>query len=301
MKRSHLYIQIFPFLKIHILVFPLIAASFWGNYYAEYFTAYFYAFLHELGHIAVARLLKTGISHIEILPFGICGKLKSSIIKNPNCEIAVAAAGPSVNLAVISVLFLLNNAISLPAAFYDYSVKTNLALATINLLPAIPLDGGRIFRAYLTKRTNAGLSYSISAKVSFIVGLLLSALSVYALLKGSFNFSGILISAFLLGSFVCEQRNITKNVLREILDYKEKTGPDEFTTSSVIIADESTPARKLLKRLSYDKYHIVCVTDQALNITYFLTEGQIIKNLTENGIRVTLKDVGFIENNFSGT
>lgn len=291
MKKSHFYIQISPFLKLHILVLPLIAASIWGGYFIEYSIAYSFALLHEAGHITAAYLLRTGISHIEILPFGVCGKLKSSIIKNPNHEMAVAAAGPVVSLATAFALILLNGCFAMPRILSAYSIKLNLSLAVINLLPAIPLDGGRIFRAYLTKKSNAGLSYVISAKVSLVIGILLFLSSVYALLSHSFNFSLIMISSFLLGNLLCEQKNITKNTLRELLCYNEKLIPNDFTPSYVTSADGSTPARKLLKRLSYDKYNVICVTDENLTITKILTEGQIIKALTEQSIRVTLDDI----------
>ena len=61
--------------------------------------------------------------------------------------------------------------------------------------------------------------------------------------------------------------------------------------SVVLTAHSSTPARRILKRLSYNNYHIVHVTDDNMRVIRTLTEGQLLNALTENGIRVLLSDI----------
>lgn len=120
--------------------------------------------------------------------------------------------------------------------------------------------------------------------------LILSA-AVYGLLTHSFNFSLILIGAFLTSNLCNEQKNISHRTLREILDYKTKLTPDSMHRSVVLTAHSSTPARRILKRLSYNNYHIVHVTDDNMRVIRTLTEGQLLNALTENGIRVLLSDI----------
>ena len=61
--------------------------------------------------------------------------------------------------------------------------------------------------------------------------------------------------------------------------------------SVVLTANRSTPARQILRRLSYDNYHIIHVTDDDMHIVSTLTEGQLLNALTDRGVRVTLGDI----------
>ena len=284
-----LYINITPFIKLHILFLPLIAASIFGNYHIMFISAYACAMLHELGHIFAAHLSGVKISHIEILPFGICAKLKSEVIKNPSAEIAIAISGPLVNIALALVAFLFKNII--PQNSLVYWEQLNLSLAAINLLPALPLDGGRIMRAYLTKKIGSIRAYNISVRFSCIPISLIMGTAVYSLLTNSFNFSLILISAFLLGNLCLEQKNISKNVVSELLNYSTKLDKNALNRSYVITAHQSTSARLILKQLSYDRYYIVCVVDDNLKVTKILTEGEILSALTQKSIRITLGEI----------
>lgn len=283
------YINISKRIKIHILFPPLLAASIVCGYYRMFLTAYLCALLHELGHIFTASVLEIKISHIEILPFGICAKLESGIIKNPSFETATAFSGPLVNILLAGGAYVVREI--LPPTYFKYWEDINLSLACVNLIPALPLDGGRIMRAFLTKKIGALRAYNFAVKISFIPISLLLGISVYGLLTKSFNFSLILISAFLLGNLCLEQNNISKNVLNEFLGYKIKLEKGKLTHSRIITAHQSTPARHILKMLSYDKYYIVCVVNDDLQITKILTEGEIVSALTDMGIRTTLGEI----------
>ena len=289
MMSKKLYINITPYFRVHILFLPLIAASFISNYHIMFLTAYICAMLHEFGHIISSYLLGIKVSHIEVLPFGVCAKLKSEIIKNPSYEIAIAASGPLVNIILSIIAYFFRN--SIPINDFIYWEQLNLSLAAINLIPALPLDGGRIMRAFLTKKIGSVRAYNISVKLSCIPISLLLGISIYSLLTNCFNFSLILISSFLLGNLCLEQRNISKNVLSEMLNYNSKLEKNSLTRSYVITAHKSTPARLILRSLSYDRYYIICVVDDKLQITKTLTEGEVISALTVKGIRTTLGEI----------
>ena len=171
------YITITPFIKIHILFLPLLAASFIGKYHIMFTVSYACAILHEIGHILASYILGIKISHIEVLPFGICAKLKSEVIKNPSYEIAIALSGPAINIALAVIAYLYKGII--PHNAFIYWEQLNISLAAVNLIPALPLDGGRIMRAYLTKKFGSLRAYNISVKISCIPISLLLGISVY--------------------------------------------------------------------------------------------------------------------------
>lgn len=134
---------------------------------------------HELGHSLVARRLGVPIAGIDLHLFGGAAKMMG-MPRGPRDEIAIAAAGPLVSLA-LALLGGLLHAISGFWGFY-YLMWTNLILGLFNLLPALPMDGGRIFRAALSPRLGFDRATELSVKVARGVAV---ALGLFGLI---FNF-----------------------------------------------------------------------------------------------------------------
>jgi Zn-dependent protease len=128
--------------------------------------------LHELGHALVARKLGVHVSGIELGFFGGAAKMEN-MPRTADHELAIAAAGPAVSL------MLGGAALGLAALTHVWLFAmigwTNLVIAGFNLIPALPMDGGRILRALLTKRmsfiaaTDAAVYVSRIAAIAFAV------------------------------------------------------------------------------------------------------------------------------------
>ncbi len=122
--------------------------------------------LHELGHALVARRLGVGVSGIELHFFGGVAKLTSQPKSNAD-EIAIAAAGPAVSFALSALGFLLSYATGW--AVFDLLATVNLVIAVFNLLPALPMDGGRILRAVFASRMGHLRATELATKISRVV------------------------------------------------------------------------------------------------------------------------------------
>ena len=140
-------------------------------------------FLHELGHALTAQRYGIPTRDITLYPIGGIARL-SRIPREPAQEIRIALAGPAVNGALALLLFLGVSlaawAAGTPGALTHDSLPTqllwaNLALAGFNLLPAFPMDGGRILRAFLARKLGYAEATRIAAQVgqamTFIFGL----------------------------------------------------------------------------------------------------------------------------------
>lgn len=104
--------------------------------------------LHELGHAMAGRAFGIPTRDITLYPFG--GVASMQVQANrPKVELLVALAGPAVNL-VLAALGLV--ALQLGVAEAGLFVVINLVMGIFNLLPAYPMDGGRVLRAYWTLR-----------------------------------------------------------------------------------------------------------------------------------------------------
>jgi Zn-dependent protease/CBS domain-containing protein len=148
--------------------------------------------LHEFGHSLVAQRLGLKIHSITLLPIGGVSNLES-LPEKPADEVKITVAGPLVNVVLAPVFFgvgLLFGALPrVPAdlftgigsvgQFFFYLGYLNVVLALFNLIPAFPLDGGRILRALLATRLGALRATEISSVVGqlfavafFLIGLL---------------------------------------------------------------------------------------------------------------------------------
>lgn len=276
-------------LRIHFLLPLLILAATLGNYLSLFLISWGLALLHEGAHLLTGIRLGVPFSGVSLLPFGVCARLKDPVIKSPGKEILIALAGPASNLGFALLFRML--LVPFPLELLRYAMVASLAMGVLNLLPCLPLDGGRILRALLTLGSDAITAWQTVTRISRIFVAVLLIVSVLFLLTSSFQFSLLLIGVFLLGNLAKEQKSISHQALRELLYYKEKPERDSFSRTSLLSAYEGLPARKLLRKLSYHKYYTIQVLDKNQAVRKTLTESQILDALLNRSIRITLGEI----------
>lgn len=162
--------------------------------------------LHELAHSVVARQLGVPIKSITLFLFGGVAELEADP-KSGLTEFWIAIAGPLMSLALAMGFWSLSGAATVTglspvlASILSYLALINLVLALFNLVPAFPLDGGRVLRAYLWHRSGNVLAATRTAAQSGkFFAYFLMALGVAALFQGAI-FAGlwqIMIGGFVL-------------------------------------------------------------------------------------------------------
>lgn len=150
--------------------------------------------LHELGHALAAKEFGIKTRDITLLPIGGAARLER-MPEDPKQELAVAVAGPVVSLAIAAALFVWLQltraleplgALSLTGgSFLERLMLVNLFLAVFNLLPAFPMDGGRVLRAALAMR----MDYTRATQVAAVTGQAMALV---------FGFIGFFANPFLL-------------------------------------------------------------------------------------------------------
>lgn len=268
----------FQYVKLHLSVLPLVIFAFLFDFAGHLFFIYTIVLLHELAHALSAVLLGVKVDKIEILPFGISIQFVGSYIKTPMHEAIIAAAGPICSgvLAYIAHYFALG----------DFAVYANLSIAALNLVPALPLDGGRIVKAILTERWGYVKAFNFTIRLTRILALLLCVAGFVLVLYTGFNFSLLLVGAFLMVNTIQEQRGSTHIMMHEILCSREKLSGGSAERAGSIAISYREPARRALKLLSYNKYYFISVVGENQEILATVTETQLIEQLTKKGIRM---------------
>lgn len=168
---------------------------------------FFSVTLHELGHSLQALKYGVKVRDITLMPMGGLARLEE-IPEEPNKELRIALAGPLVNFGIAALLIgvgaLLNARAlitleELQASFGSvswsgllaYLTSANLILGLFNLIPAFPMDGGRVLRALLAKKMNHAKATKIAAQVGQGFALLMG---LWGFMSGSWTL--VLIAIF---------------------------------------------------------------------------------------------------------
>ena len=164
-------------------------------------TVFLCVVLHEFGHALTAKRFGVKTKKITLLPIGGMASL-DKIPEDPKQELLIAIAGPMVNIVIALLLYFiipidnftsqnagdLLNSLKLLSLrnFLLYLFIVNIALVVFNLIPAFPMDGGRVFRALLAMKLDrvkatqiAATTGQIIAVVFLLVGLLYNPILIF--------------------------------------------------------------------------------------------------------------------------
>lgn len=158
--------------------------------------AFLSVLVHELGHVVMAREFGIQVLDITLWPFSGVARIEQTPA-SPRNELLIALAGPGMNLAIFMLLLpiiLLIGVLGGPDLLFGAGDRfrsldpvsmiaaigvLNLALMVFNLLPAFPLDGGRVLRAAMTPRIGRGRATEIATKLGVGVAALLIIVGIW--------------------------------------------------------------------------------------------------------------------------
>lgn len=275
-SRGGTHIRISPFLLLFIAGICLLG---------EWISVLVYGvslILHEQAHFIFAKALGYRVTSLELHPFGFSAQLDRQIFAWD--ELCIAFAGPLCSILTGVVCVAIKTLPSFPPIIGSFS-EANFAIGFINLLPAVPLDGGRILRGFLqTGRINTQRCVSF---ISILFACALIALGFFLALKTK-NLTALVMGIFLLSAAL---RELNGNGVRNIQAHLENR--------SRIIRGEAIPVRQFCAkgdmmigeacRLSIKNgYTVWYVLDSDLQICGRLDEAQLLYGASELGSHSTL-------------
>ncbi len=201
--------------------------------------------LHELAHSVVARRLGLPIKSITLFLFGGVAELEAEP-KSAQVEFWVALAGPAMSLGLAFGFWVLEQGVALVfdaaplRVVLSYLALINLVLALFNLVPAFPLDGGRVLRAYLWHRSGNVLSATeTAAKSGSVFGYLLMMFGLLSLFQGAFVTG---LWQLMIGGFLLLAARSSYQAQLAHVAFERKTVRDLMTRDLVTVGPEMTLA-----------------------------------------------------------
>lgn len=279
-------------IEIHI-TFLLLPLFFWFSYGAKGVFIILAVFtcvaLHELSHSLAAKGFDIKVDRITLLPIGGIASMRS-LPETPGQEFVVSLAGPLFNIIFTIVLYyplslilgenilLHPNPETWPGAI-AYAYWVNPILAGFNLLPAFPMDGGRILRALLAKK----FSYLKATKIAVGFG------HIFALLFALFAFSTghfilLLIALFIFIAASHEESLASMKTTLGSMRVKDILSPNYYTIAS------NTPLSNVLSLIFHTHQEDFPVVDEE-KLVGFLPRKQIISAIHGQRINATVADL----------
>jgi Zn-dependent protease/CBS domain-containing protein len=236
--------------------------------------------LHEFGHILTARYFGVRTPDVILLPIGGMSRMER-IPDEPRQELLIAIAGPAVSLAIALVLILVLGGLPNPLDIWPENpgrsmlaqlAWANLMLLAFNLVPAFPMDGGRVLRAILSSRFGHAKGTRIAAGIGQALAI---AIGLAALFAGQILLA--LIALFIYFAAGAEaglsrMHNVTHGL----------AAADVMITDYVALPADApvSDAAEALIRTSQREFPVI---DGAGRLRGFLTRDGIIKALRQSG------------------
>ncbi|MFA6320894.1 MAG: site-2 protease family protein [Candidatus Omnitrophota bacterium] len=293
MKGSIKLFKIFGIaINIHITFFLLILLVIPGGVKWVFLVLGVFAFvtMHELCHALVAKRFGVTVREITLLPIGGIASM-TKIPEKPIQEFLISIAGPLSNVAVIAVFFFpLKHLLGAEVLFHPLSTQTwpltiaylywiNLMLAGFNLIPAFPMDGGRVLRALLATR----ISYQQATKVAVIFGHVFALIFLYFGIV-RFNIILVIIAVFIYTSASGEEAQV------DIKETLKKFRVRDILPRDFVSLTSGTDLAKVLEVVFHSHQEDFPVID-GKTLVGFITRHDIMQAVHQYG---TAKPVGEI-------
>lgn len=243
---------------------------------------------HEYGHVLMARRFGIGTRDITLLPIGGVARIEK-MPEKPTQELLIALAGPAVNVVIAFVLFAffgaglkVDPAAAVDTQSIDFVTRialVNVLLVAFNLIPAFPMDGGRVLRAVLSYRLDRTLATRIAAGVGQAVAFGLGFLGLF----GNPLLIFIALFVFLAASH--------ETYAVELSEATRGAAMRQATITSFSTLDPQTNVGEAARLLLSTTQTEFPVTDGSGRLRGVLTRDGMVRALSESGPETAVLDV----------
>ncbi|KKO51312.1 M50 family metallopeptidase [Paenibacillus sp. DMB20] len=274
-------------LSLHPLFVIVMLASVITGRFLELLTLFGIVFIHELGHAGAALAMGFKVRSIQMLPFGGVAVIEDVEGRlNAVREIVIALAGPLQNAIMIGAALTCQSAGLGDGPFLSYIIQGNLIIALFNLLPILPLDGGKVLQALVSLFVPYHATLLWTARAGLACSLLLLGYGLWPLLSGEgLRLNLLMIGLFLAYSNFEDHRNVPYRFLRFLVTRSRMFEDHELRTAGAqpIVADSSKPLHEILRLFKREKYHLIYVMNRQGGLMAVVPEQHVIASYFASG------------------
>lgn len=277
--------------RVHLLFVLLLFALAWTGRGVEALVVFGVVLAHELAHVAAAKGCGLVVREVELLPFGGVARLEGLMETDPSVEAAVAWAGPATNVALIGLGLLAWRLQALPDRWAWFFIGANVAVAAVNLLPALPLDGGRLYRAYRSRRVGFRRATAEAVRLGRALGVCMTAAGAALLYAGIVSVTLPVLGVVIYVAAGREDAAAAYMFMAHLSRKRQDMARHGCMAVETLAARESASVKQVLERFMPQKYHVVWIVDEDGRLAGVASEGEVLEALFERGPELPLREV----------
>lgn len=277
--------------RIHPLFLFMLFLLVWADRFVEGLTVFGIVLCHELGHVAAARGYGVTVKDVELLPFGGVARLEGLIETDPRVEAGIALAGPLTNVFLLAVGFVLDSFQLAPPLWLHLFQWTNATIIAINAVPALPLDGGRLYRAYRSRHVGYRRATAEALRLGRVLAVLLLAAGAAGVYFGRLNITVPVFALFVLLATAREQRTTAYVFMAYLARKQEELLAFGSLPAHPLAVRQHATVKQVADRFVPQKFHIVWVVDDDGHPLGVATESDILDALFDHGPNTPLTAV----------
>ena len=248
-----------------------------------FFVLTFCLLIHEAGHFFVAKKLKYHLSGFFLAPYGVALNLAECRFLGKD-EVKIALAGPAVNLVFAVVIVALWWVLPESYFFTRQAVETSVTLALFNLLPAYPLDGGRVLVSLLSEKISRKKALKVARAINLVFCAIFAvcfALTCFV----NYNPTFALMVVFLLGGML-DTKLEGEYEMTNLFEKKIKN----FSSVKLLAVSPNATLGELMRAIDGTRLTIFCLVLES-GKTVILTEKRVLSLCMKHPITTTLSQI----------
>ncbi|MBW7459072.1 site-2 protease family protein [Paenibacillus sepulcri] len=274
--------------SVHPLFVLVMLASIATGYFVELITLFAIVLVHEIGHVVTARGFGWTVREVKLLPFGGVAEIEEGANLPAREEAIVAIAGPLQNVWMGVLAWFMGFLGWWSHDWAIYVMQANMMIGLFNLLPILPLDGGKLLQAALSRIQPFHRTLVWGSRISLLLSscmIIVSVVPVFRHPGGGIQANLLAVGFFLLLTNWTAYRHIPFLFIR-FLTHRAAASSRSLEHGSwalpIIISRHHTiaSALRLFKR---DSYHLIVVMEEQGSIVAVLPEQRLVNGFLAEG------------------
>lgn len=276
----------------YFILFILIFSMFF-NYFSQILVLISVVLIHELAHCCAGKYFNIQISEIKLFAFGGVAKSNRDIETNPREEIMIALAGPLSNFLLLALILPIVHLLNIKIeGMVQLFLITNLSIGLFNLLPILPLDGGRILRGVIGYYIGVKKATTIVIKLGYFLCALLFTIGIYLTIVYNVEYIFLsMVSIYIITSNKKEKEKIEYIFIKNLVLKKKSLFSEGTMEAKYMIAMDFIEVKKIFDEFTLEKYHIITVINSRGKVIGSLSESEIIDAVIKYNNNITLGDL----------
>ncbi|MBL4935211.1 M50 family metallopeptidase [Clostridium sp. YIM B02515] len=264
-------------IKVNKFFFPYIILLLFLGFKGQIILAFLIVFFHEAIHYLTAVFLGFSGFDMEILPIGARLSLNELEDATAKQDMIISLSAPIFNIAAAVIFYYINK--SFPSEILYLLYKGNITVGLFNLIPAFPLDGGRVLRSFMCYRTIYRKANELTIKFSIIQGAGFLFIYFLLLLLKINNVNIAVIAVLIIYSSYKEKERIVYIIMGDIVKKRYKFLKNRYMENKNLSIHYKCDLITALSIIDKNKFNIFTVLDDEMKFMDIIYEDELIEGL----------------------